>query len=581
MFLQTIWRLLAVDGRGLLEILKDPNPEAKTSKRDQAFLYSWWPMIARCLHEEVAEENAGKEDKRKHIHDSFFRFNTYWCHTVGKLRAGIKCTSDASRAFIGDCDFLMSVIFWLYASCLFAMSFSYFFARIFAYRFGFIEGESRPTKQKRRLFYKQRKKTRWMFKRRKYLPSEQRKSPTRHRKSLPATEQLVCTTVLNIDDRVRGKESVHFDTDSKSAVCDNSANVHVCNQKSMYVGELRPIESHKVATIGGKGHSPAGIGTVKWSWNDDCGHKHEYLVENVLFFPQSPINILSVTEFAKQLNDKEGTGIDTKQLRSRFYWDQNKYFLTIHHPPSNLPEFSINEGFCVSMLCQAMLAKVINVKSHSKHSCCFIKFDDDCVRDSESHVLTTDVKQELFEVGETLFYAKEGWSGLVKVKSLALDENGVLRIVVMNSNGEDITTTREFLRSPGNPDIGWIPTSVPEYQSSAKEISDEDMTKITSPVHLSPLQQEFLSVHHKLFHLPFTIMLRLSKFGVLPKRFLKLRKYLPRCVSCMFGQSHRQPWRNKASASNVVGSLRKDSESKSDDRIATDQIVSAQPGLVP
>ena len=49
----------------------------------------------------------------------------------------------------------------------------------------------------------------------------------------------------------------------------------------------------------------------------------------------------------------------------------------------------------------------------------------------------------------------------------------------------------------------------------------------------------------------------------------------------MFGQSHRRPWRNKASASNVVGYLRKDSESKPGDRIATDQIVSAQPGLVP
>ena len=35
------------------------------------------------------------------------------------------------------------------------------------------------------------------------------------------------------------------------------------------------------------------------------------------------------------------------------------------------------------------------------------------------------------------------------------------------------------------------------------------------------------------------------------------------------------------SASNVGGSLRKDSESKPGDRIATDQIVSAQPGLVP
>ena len=56
---------------------------------------------------------------------------------------------------------------------------------------------------------------------------------------------------------------------------------------------------------------PEGIGTVRWSWIDDHGRKHEYLVEIVLFFPQSPINILSITESAKQLQDKEGTGIDT------------------------------------------------------------------------------------------------------------------------------------------------------------------------------------------------------------------------------------------------------------------------------
>jgi len=87
----------------------------------------------------------------------------------------------------------------------------------------------------------------------------------------------------------------------------------------MFVGDLSPVSNHKVATIGGKGYQPSGIGSVRWSWRDDKGSLHEYLVENVLYFSQSPINILSVTTFAKQLNDTEGTGIDTKQLYSRFY----------------------------------------------------------------------------------------------------------------------------------------------------------------------------------------------------------------------------------------------------------------------
>ena len=95
------------------------------------------------------------------------------------------------------------------------------------------------------------------------------------------------------------------------------------------------------------------------------------------------------------------------------------------------------------------------------------------------------------------------------MKSFFLDETNVLRIFVTNSDGEEIITTKEHLRSPSNPDIGWIPSSVPEYKQPGKTLSEEDIKKVTSPRHLSPLQQEFLSVHYKLSHLLFSIMLRL------------------------------------------------------------------------
>ena len=120
------------------------------------------------------------------------------------------------------------------------------------------------------------------------------------------------TTVRNIDERCGDRSMVTFDSDSQSIICDNSANVYICNSKSNYIGEMLPVRAHKVATIGGRGHTPAGTGTVSWTLMDDKGKSHTYLVENVLYFPQSPINILSVTEFAKQLYDEEGTGIDTK-----------------------------------------------------------------------------------------------------------------------------------------------------------------------------------------------------------------------------------------------------------------------------
>ena len=73
-----------------------------------------------------------------------------------------------------------------------------------------------------------------------------------------------------------------------------------------------------------------------------------------------------------------------------------------------------------------------------------------------------DITSALFYIGETLFFKNDGWSGLVKVKSFSLDKTNVLRIIVTNSNGDDIITTKEHLRSPNNPDVGWIPSSVTE-----------------------------------------------------------------------------------------------------------------------
>ena len=148
--------------------------------------------------------------------------------------------------------------------------------------------------------------------------------------------------------------------------------------------------------------------------------------------------------------------------------------------------------------------------------------------------MKVEITSELFDIGETFFFTNNGWSGMVKVKCFSLDEINVLRIVVTNSDGDEIITTKEHRRSPSNPDIGWIPSLVPEYKQSGKTLSVEDIKKVTSPKHLSPLQQEFLSVHYKLSHLPFTIMLRLSKIGILPHRFQKLRNNLPPYVSCLF-----------------------------------------------
>ena len=92
-----------------------------------------------------------------------------------------------------------------------------------------------------------------------------------------------------------------------------------------------------------------------------------------------------------------------------------------------------------------------------------------------------DITSELSDIGETLFFVNNGWSGLVKVKYFSLDEKKVPRIIVTNSNGDYIITTKEHLCLPNNPDVGWIPSLVSKYKQSAKTLSEEDIEKSRHP----------------------------------------------------------------------------------------------------
>ncbi len=70
------------------------------------------------------------------------------------------------------------------------------------------------------------------------------------------------STVLNIDDLSTQRSTTHFDSDASSVICDNSANVHVCNDDNMFVGEIMSLQSHAVATFGGSVNQVSGIGNL-------------------------------------------------------------------------------------------------------------------------------------------------------------------------------------------------------------------------------------------------------------------------------------------------------------------------------
>ena len=68
-------------------------------------------------------------------------------------------------------------------------------------------------------------------------------------------------------------------------------------------------------------------------------------MNNVLYFPDSPVNILSETEFFESMKDDEGTWALTKIKYSTFTWNFGKYRKKITHSENCLPELDIQAGF--------------------------------------------------------------------------------------------------------------------------------------------------------------------------------------------------------------------------------------------
>ena len=71
--------------------------------------------------------------------------------------------------------------------------------------------------------------------------------------------------------------------------------------------------------------------------------------------------------------------------------------------------------------------------------------------DVDAAAYVSDIESSNFEAGK--FYTRDGQSDLANVKALCIDEDVVLRITVRTSAGEEIYTTKEFLRCHDNPDI--------------------------------------------------------------------------------------------------------------------------------
>ena len=89
-----------------------------------------------------------------------------------------------------------------------------------------------------------------------------------------------------------------------------------------------------------------------------------------------------------------------------------------------------------------------------------------------------ELSDDLFHVGKTLLYTKDGNTTYARVEEVFLDEHGIMRFKMRTPSNEIIEATRESLRNPDAPDIGWIPTSIPDKTTASTTLSDEQLKSI-------------------------------------------------------------------------------------------------------
>ena len=93
----------------------------------------------------------------------------------------------------------------------------------------------------------------------------------------------------------------------------------------MFNYKIDPINSNRWATIGVNSIISKGILIVIWSYTDDEGRLHTKKLNNLIYFPDSPANILSAIELAESMNYYKGTWVLTKIKYHIFTWDFGKY----------------------------------------------------------------------------------------------------------------------------------------------------------------------------------------------------------------------------------------------------------------
>jgi hypothetical protein len=84
---------------------------------------------------------------------------------------------------------------------------------------------------------------------------------------------------------------------------------------------------------------------------------------------------------------------------------------------------------------------------------------------------------------------------------------------VFNNDSTTNLVDPQMLHFLENPDIASVPQASDDYCRECEAVSKEDLKHVLNPQSLSPFQEEMMSYHIKLHHLPFPKLIELAEKG--------------------------------------------------------------------
>ena len=341
-----------------------------------------------------------------------------------------------------------------------------------------------------------------------------------------------------------------FATSQETAqfLLDTGSTHHVCNRKELFVGPTHPVRGVQLTGVGGSIYAK-GVGSIQLKIRADDGKFSRLVIHNVLFVPDCPANLISPQKLVG------GKGVPTACTTTCgpmtvFSWDKN-CTKTIHHSPHlDLPLINADDSNTpISRLdnlleCEKCALPV--PASHSRCSKLFVSKDKN--GDFYKSVVPFDYGccdslDDFPSVNSSTFSQDDDDSSCVSCHSESdsdTKENSIDESESVNDIIKELKSVLEEIKSP--------------------QTSDD---------------KEFLRLHYRLNHLPYSKMQRLAEKGIIPQKFEASKYKPPPCPACTIGKQRKRPWRTRKDSTK---SLRK--AKNLGDRIHVNHMHSAQPGLI-